>query len=407
MRSRFAQSGNRLLLATLAAVVVLWSSPLQAQTFAGVPALKFTGPFAGADALPQTLTINSVGAAFSFTTAASTSSGGSWLTVTTGGGCSLCPTPHAITAVVTSSAALAAGSYSGQIVLTSQSGLVTLTIPVTLTVASTTSAFLDNLPGQLSFSMLTNAASPPTSQPLQIRNAGTGTLTWNASSSTADGGSWLTLSATSGTAPSVVTVGIVVANLPNGGLVRGSFVGQVAIGASTGTVTVPIVVVVGSGILNQVGGISFTKVFGATNPPAQTVPVTSNGAAVSFSSAATNGTGGSWLTINACSPCGTPASITASIVAAPTLAAGTYTGQIVFTTQTGSGAITVPVTLTVAPAPPLPTPAPSTGILALLGLLALASLRAFYRPAPGRDPGAVNPNTLLHSIRLLSRQVFS
>lgn len=391
MRSRFAQSSNGLLAAALAALAVLSSSPLQAQTFAGVPALNFTRPFAGADALPQTLTISSVGAAFSFRSAASTSSGGNWLTVTTGGGCSLCQTPHAITAVVTSSATLAAGSYSGQIVLTSQSGSVTLTIPVTLTVASTTGAFLDNLPGQLSFSMLANAASPPTSQPLQIRNAGTGTLTWTAAASTADGGNWLVLSSTSGTAPSVVTVGIVVANLPDGGVVSGSFVGQVAIVASTGTVTVPIVVVVGSGILNQINGISFTKVFGGANPDTQTLTVQSNGAAFYFSAAATTATGGSWLSIatgGACSLCETPETVTASIVAAPTPAVGTYTGQIVFTTQTGNEAITVPVTLTVAPASPPTTPAPSTGILALLGLLVLASLRVFIDWLPGRDPAS-------------------
>src|SRR5262249_50819323 len=146
-------------------------------------------------------------------------SAGSWMTVSPGVGC--CETaPHTITVGVNTLPTLTAGTYSGQIVLSSQSGTVTMTVPTSLTVTSTSTAFLDNLPGQLSFSLKTGGTTI-TSQDIQIRNGGTGSLNWNLSTSTADGGNWLTASSTSGTAPSTVTVGVNVANLPSAGLVAG------------------------------------------------------------------------------------------------------------------------------------------------------------------------------------------
>ncbi len=49
-----------------------------------------------------------------------------------------------------------------------------MTIPVTLTVAATGPVF-DNLPGQVSFSMLTGGANPA-AQTMEVRNVGSGAL---------------------------------------------------------------------------------------------------------------------------------------------------------------------------------------------------------------------------------------
>ncbi|HSM77549.1 MAG TPA: hypothetical protein VLT57_07985, partial [Bryobacteraceae bacterium] len=82
--------------------------PTAAQTFQAASQLSFTKPFAGADPLPQILTVGSSGANFSFSATATTSSGGSWLSISpSGNGC--CTTPAPITVTVTTGAALAAG----------------------------------------------------------------------------------------------------------------------------------------------------------------------------------------------------------------------------------------------------------------------------------------------------------
>jgi hypothetical protein len=55
------------------------SSQVQAQTFANIPALSFTKNFGGANPLPQVIAVPSVGPTFDFTSAASTTTGGSWI----------------------------------------------------------------------------------------------------------------------------------------------------------------------------------------------------------------------------------------------------------------------------------------------------------------------------------------
>src|SRR5579859_2345814 len=241
----------------LLAFGLLTSIPAFAQTFDAVPQLAFTKPFAGADPLPQILTGASVGANFNFSATATTSTGGSWLSISPSGS-DCCVTPEAITVTVAAPAALAAGTYSGQITLTSYpTPTATLNIPVTLTVASG-GAFFDNVPGQLSFLVKTGGAAPPY-QPVQIRNGGTGSLSWTVAKSTADGGNWLGLAPTTGVAPSNLAVAILPANLPGGGLTPGTFVGDLVFTSAGSSVTIPVSVVVGGSVFSQVNPISFTK----------------------------------------------------------------------------------------------------------------------------------------------------
>ena len=49
---------------------------------------------------------------------------------------------------------------------------------------------------------------------------------------------------------------------------------------------------------------------------------------------------------NNCILCAAPETIRAIVSASPTLPTGTYTGQIVLTSQNGQQGVTVPVTLT-------------------------------------------------------------
>ncbi len=140
----------------------------QAQTFAPIPGLAFTKVFAGADPLQQTLTITSTGANFLFSASAATSAGGSWLSVSKG--CGYCNTPNAVTVTVTATPTLAVGTYTGQVVVFPYSSGVSMTIPVTLTIVPSNIPFLDNLPGQMSFSMKT-AGTTITSQTFRSETA--------------------------------------------------------------------------------------------------------------------------------------------------------------------------------------------------------------------------------------------
>ena len=355
MNSRFSVSAKLL----LAAVVLLaGATEGRAQTFAPIPGLSFTKQFAGADPLSQTLTAQSTGASFSYTVAASTSSGGNWLSVDIGEGCfssGSCSTPHALTVRVTPLITLAAGTYNGQIVFTASGGSLTMVVPVSLTVLPVSVPALDNLPGQVSFSLLTGGLPPP-AQPISVRNAGPGTLNWTVGASTADGGNWLGVSAAGGTAPSTVNVTLNKANLPGAGLVAGSYIGQLVFSGGGSSVSVPVVVVVGANVPRQVNGLSFAKPFSGANPLPQTIAVASTGSAFSYLTSEQSANGGDWLTVSigencfSSGSCSTPHSVTVSITPPPTLPVGTYTGHVVLTATSGAWAMTVPVTLTVFPA---------------------------------------------------------
>ena len=148
--------------------------------------------------------------------------------------------------------------------------------------------------------------------------------------STSDGGNWLTVSAASGTAPSVVTVGVSIPNLPGGGLLAGTFVGQLVFLTSGGRVTIPVSVVLGANVFSQVNAINFTKFFGGADPLPQTLMVPSTGTDFNFRTAAFTATGGDWLTVatgSSCGLCSTPQTLRVSVNASPTLAVGTYTGR--------------------------------------------------------------------------------
>src|SRR6185369_10374217 len=121
----------------------------------------------------------------------------------TNNGCGFCAAPSMVTATINATPTLAVGSYTGQIVIVPQTGFMAITIPVTLTVAPAGGTFLDNFTGQMSFALKT-AGTSITSQDIQIRNAGAGTLNWTVAGSTSDGGNWLTISAPNGTAPAFV-----------------------------------------------------------------------------------------------------------------------------------------------------------------------------------------------------------
>ncbi len=322
-----------------------------ASVFRQINPLSFTMVAGGANPLPQVITAASTGTNFAFFATTANSTGGSWLSITPSAyGCCGILTPQAITVSVTAPPTLAAGTYSSEVLITSADGTQGLTVPVTLIIEPNTATFFDSLPGQLTFSMVTAGTAPP-AQPLEIRNAGAGSLAWTASLSTSDGGAWLAISPASGTAPSAPLVSVVPANLPGGGLVAGTFTGQVTLQTGSDVATVPVTVVVGAAVFRQVNGLAFNKVYGGSNPLPQLVSITSTGANFAFFSVTANSTGGNWLTINpsayGCCGISTPHTLVVTVNPAVTLAAGVYTGEIIIKAEAGSPSMVIPVTLTV------------------------------------------------------------
>src|ERR1700676_5662491 len=289
MSNRVSKSDqSRIFFATVALALIFGlPSALHAQTFQTVPALGFTKAFAGAEPLPQVLTIAYTDqSTVRFSTAASTNSGGSWLSVSPAGN-ACCYTPLVVSVIVTAGN-LAAGTYTGQVVITNYvNGTIKMTIPVTLTVAASGATFFDDLPGKLSFSFKTGGSATP--QTIQIRNAGSGTLNWTLAASTADGGGWLSGSVSSGAAPSTINILVTKSGLPGGGASAGTFVGQLLFQTSGDSVTIPVAVTVGTSVFTQINPLNFTMAFGGANPLAEVLNVAmTDSATVRYSASVAN-----------------------------------------------------------------------------------------------------------------------
>lgn len=325
-----------------------------ANVFVQVNPLQFTMTEGGANPLPQVMTIASTGKNFAFFASAVNSTGGNWLSITPASqGCCGINTPYAITVTATVAPTLAAGTYSSEVIITSSDGTQGMTVPVTLTVEPRTATYFDTLPGGATFSMVTGGNAPP-AQPLEIRNAGAGSLAWTATVTTADGGAWLSLSATSGTAPSIPTLTVTPAKLPGEGLVAGTFDGQVILISGDDRVTIPVTMSVGANVFRQVNGLDFNKVYGGANPLPQLLNISSTGANFAFFGLVASSTGGTWLAINpssyGCCGINTPHDLIVTLTPAVTLTAGTYTSEIILQSGAGSPAQVIPVTLTVSSA---------------------------------------------------------
>jgi hypothetical protein len=243
---------------------------------------------------------------------------------------------------------LAAGTYTGEIIITEYANPGrSMTVPVSLTIAAS-GTFFDSVPGELSFSVQSGKKATP--QTLLVGDGGTGKLKFTVTPSTADGGLWLTATPLSTTAPKAITVSVNVLNLPGGGVLAGTFTGQLLLQAPGSIATVPVTVTVGKAVFAQVNPISFVMPFGGANPLPQvlTIPA-ADSSTIRFSASAATSKGGSWLSVspsgNACCYTSLPVRVS---VNGSSLAAGNYTGEINIIEYANPGrSMTVPVNLAV------------------------------------------------------------
>jgi len=290
--------------------------------------------------ITQTLSISNGGTG-SLTWSASESL--AWLSLS-----SISDTAPSTVGVSVNSSGLSAGTYTGTITISSNGGNQTVTTTLTVNPPAVNPT-LQVSPTNLTFNM-TQGGSNPTALPLNVTNSGTGSLTWSASESLA----WLSLSSSSGTAPSAVNVSI-----DGSGLSAGTYTGTITISSNGGNQTVTTTLTVNPPAVNPTLQVSppsliFNMTQGGSNPTTLPLNVT-NGGTGSLTWSASESL--AWLSLSSSS--GTAPSTVNVSIDGTGLSAGTYTGTI--TISSNGGNKTVNVTLNVTA--PTVTPGPGKWVL--------------------------------------------
>ena len=197
-------------------------------------------------------------------------------------------------------------------------------------------------PSSLSFSYQ-QGGSAPASQPIMVTSSSGTQLAYTVAAS---GGAWLSATPMSGTTPGTVNVSVV----NPASMTVGTYNGMVTITAPAGSPqTVAVTLVVGAttpapGLNASPKTLSFSYQGGGGMPAAQPIMISSGGAQLAYTVAAS---GGMWLSATPTSGT-TPGTVNVSVNPA-SMAAGTYTGHVTITPSgAGGSAQTVAVTLVVS-----------------------------------------------------------
>jgi uncharacterized protein (TIGR03437 family) len=256
----------------------------------------------GSGALTQQLHVsNSGGSSLSFTASATTSSGSTWLSISSASGTATPSSPASLTVSATPGS-LAPGTYSGTVAITGAGN--TISVPVTLSVSAPSAIILVSQ-SALSFSAVAQGGVP-LPQNFGILNTGQGSMGWTATASTLSGGNWLKISPSSGTVQRpYLDVSLVTVTIDPSTLAAGTYYGRIQVSASaanTPQVMTVILTVLPTGL--SLGpqifptGLIFTGVAGAT-PGSQDVQVANPTGQVNNFQSGLIGAGFSFLPANA------------------------------------------------------------------------------------------------------------
>jgi uncharacterized protein (TIGR03437 family) len=212
-------------------------------------ALTFNYTTGGSTPAAQSVSVSGT-SGISFTTAAATTSGGTWLSATPSG-----TVPASVSVSINASvlSGLAAGAYSGTVTVTASGATGSpAVIPVTLNVASVS---LTATPSKLSFSYQVGGTQPA-AQTISVGDSSNVSFTATAATVPA-GGTWLSVTPGSGNASASLSVSV-----NTTGLAANTYNGTITIAASGATsqvVSVTLVVAAQSGptIAGVVSGASY------------------------------------------------------------------------------------------------------------------------------------------------------
>ena len=233
---------------------------------------------AGGNPPARTLRIsNAGGGSLNWAARSETTSGGNWLSVSPASG-SVSGGMSNTVPVVASSSTLAAGVYSGAVVVESATSGETLRVPVSLLVSQSRQTILVSQSGLLFTGVEGGSLVPP--QSFGVLNTGEGVMSWTAQASTLAGGNWLTVSPREGTSDAAsLRVPLVNVAVNVAGLSAGQYSGLIRVNAPTANnspqfVTVELNVLPrGSnpGVLVRPTGLIFAAQAGTSSPGSQTV----------------------------------------------------------------------------------------------------------------------------------------
>ena len=294
----------------------------------------------------RVISVTSTGASASFTAVATTTSGGSWLSINASSG----NTPANLSASVNPTG-LAAGTYTGKVSISSTAA-VNSPREVTVTLRVTTDPILAARPASLHFTTQTGSTSVPR-QIAVLTNFGNA-VQFTLAVSTNGTGDWLSALPSSATTPTALSIGV-----NPGSLLPGTYTGGVTVTGTAGnspfTIPVTLVVTPNSALRASPNHLSFVFQTGAVNPAPKTISLTSTGLTVTYNTSATVSGGGSWLSVTP-STGSTAGDIT--VTANPAgLPPGLYSGTVnIISTDANAVAIPVPVTLLVSTTPLLNIP---------------------------------------------------
>jgi uncharacterized protein (TIGR03437 family) len=181
--------------------------------------LKFTQTSGTTPPASQTLQVTSTGSRLDFTTTVETLNGGDWLAVSPSGGL----TPGTLTVSIKVNA-LTAGTYTGTIKVNSASLGVQQIIPITLEVPPAVNQLVA-APANLAFNY-TIGGTAPAAQQLNLKS--NSTVAFTLTTSTANGGQWLSVNPPNGTTEANVQVSVNIT-----GLAAGVYTGTVNVTAPT------------------------------------------------------------------------------------------------------------------------------------------------------------------------------
>ncbi len=322
-------------------------------------ALNFTAVDGGSNPSDQIVTVSNPGVRpLNWGASGATSDGNNWLSVSPSSGTVTKGNSQPVTVSIDSSVLLP-GVYYGSITFSSQGSEAVQNSPQTISINVTIEpqCSIQVTPGALTFTAVYLQPAPAaTAISIGMNQSCSAPLAWNVGVSASNGGSWLSISATSGSTPASPTVGITV-----NGLLPGTYTGQLLFSSTAGTETIPVTLVVGkpttpimssSAAVLNVSGIS-----GQPAPTPQAVVLTnSGGGTLAWSASVTTAVGGAWLSVVPAT--GTlsaqqTTNLSVKAVILPGMIPGVYTGTITLSGTDGAGHAaagspqTIPVTFTV------------------------------------------------------------
>jgi uncharacterized protein (TIGR03437 family) len=283
----------------------------------------------GGPAPPQQIIAVTLPSGTTATVSRSTDNGGNWLDIAIGGSPLSTITAQIDTPVAST---LAAGTYTGTILVTpSGSDTAAATVRVTLVVSTTSQATVT--PTSLAFNYQVGGSNNITQQTIQL-SAGAQALPFNFTTSQ----SWITVSPPNGTVPANGSVMVVVSISPP--QTPKNYNSESLTLTTSSSQQIPVSIVVSNNpLLNLPSGpIPFTYQVGGTVPLTSMVTATSTGAQIQY----TLSSNAAWLQVPATAT--TPNAVT--ITVDPTsLTPGSYSGTVQFAV---SGNATQSITVTLA-----------------------------------------------------------